>query len=83
MSYRKENKIYTATEVGTLIESFRNDISLLAENIGTIKKDVAILKEDMADVRQRFKIVEDTIRVALPQIFSRLDRVEIKVFSAN
>lgn len=80
---RREKKVYTATEVGTLIESFRNDIAIIAEDITTIKRDVAVLKEDMRDVKQRLKVVEDVSRVALPQIFAPLDRLDAKVFSNN
>ena len=74
-----EEKYYTPTEVGTLIESFRDDLSLIAERVGTLSDDVAILKEDVKDIKVRLITVEDTIRIAIPDIYSRVKRLEVKV----
>jgi hypothetical protein len=40
---RKNGKTYPATEVGTLVESFRNDISVIAEDLVSVKNDAGIL----------------------------------------
>ncbi len=75
----KADKPFSGTEVAVLIESFRNDIALLAEGQNAIHEDVQILKQDTAEIKMRLTTVEDVIRVAIPQIHVRLSRLETKV----
>ena len=76
---RKEDRPFTGTEVGVLIESFRNDISIIAEDVSAIRIDVHILKTDVKDIKRRMITVEDVIRIAIPSINTRLSRLETKV----
>ena len=73
---RKEDRPFTGTEVGSLIESFRDDISVVAEGVSAIRIDVNILKNDMQDLKRRMITVEDAVRIAFP----RLSRLGAKVF---
>ncbi|MBI4357903.1 MAG: hypothetical protein HY584_01265 [Candidatus Omnitrophica bacterium] len=76
---RKEDKPFSGTEVGTLIESFRNDISVIAEDVSTIRVDMNILKRDVRDLKKRMISVDDVIRVFIPKINSRASVLEAKV----
>ena len=80
---RKERGSYSVTEVGTLIESLRNDISTIAEGQVALRADVDILKTDVREIKDRLILVEDTIRVSLPDIYRRLNRLGTKVFGTN
>ena len=75
---RKEDRPFSGTEVGTLIESFRNDFSIMAEKLDTVCQDVAILKIDVREIKVRLITVDDTIRIAIPDIYSRLTGLEAK-----
>ncbi|MBI3317014.1 MAG: hypothetical protein HYZ85_03290 [Candidatus Omnitrophica bacterium] len=74
-----DEKYYTSTEVGTILESLRSDISIIAESVITLRGDVDILKTDVKDIKVRLTTVEDTIRISLPDIYSRVKRLEVKV----
>ncbi len=76
---RKEDRPFTGTEVGALIESFRSELRVIAEHLDTVCEDVGILKVDVRDIKNRLIVVEDTIRIALPSIYSRICVLEAKV----
>jgi DNA anti-recombination protein RmuC len=76
---RKEDRPFSGTEVGALIESLRTDISVIAEDVGAIRQDVSVLKEDVQEIKVGLTTVEDVIRVAFPTTNSRLNRLEDKV----
>lgn len=78
---RKEDRPFSGTEVGALIESFRGEISAMAERLGAVCEDVAVLKMDVREIKDRLVVVEDTIRISLPDIYGRLTRLETKVFT--
>ena len=75
---RKEDRPFTGTEVGAVLESLRNDISAIAEGQVALRADVDILRTDVGEIKDRLVIVEDTIRVSLPDIFRRLTHLEAK-----
>ena len=76
---RKQDRPFTATEVGTLIESFEGKLSAVAERVGSLCEDVHVLKTDVREIKDRLVTVEDTIRVSLPDIYRRITTVEAKV----
>ena len=80
---KKEKDSYSVTEVGTLIESFRSDISIMAEQLNTVCEDISILKQDVGEIKNRLMTVEDVIRISLPDVYRRLNRLETKVFGTN
>ncbi len=69
-------KTFTATEVGTLVESFRNDLSVVAEKVGELSGKVENLDERLARVESDVTVVKDAVKVAIPAIHKRLDRLE-------
>ena len=75
---RKDDRPFTGTEVGALIESFRGDISVIGERVGTLCEDTAILKQDVSEIKTRLVTVEDVIRISIPEIYSRLSRLEAR-----
>ena len=76
---RKEDRPFSGTEVGALIESLHTDISVIAEDVGALRQDVSVLKEDVHEIKVHLTTVEDIIRVAFPRINARFDRLEDKV----
>jgi hypothetical protein len=77
-SPREEDKPFSGTEVGALIESFRGDISIMAECLDTVAMDVTVLKNDVKDLKADMAVVKDVIRITIPQINSRLSALEMK-----
>ena len=67
---------FTNTEVGALIESFRNDISGIAKDLGSVKNDVGDLKTDVRELKTDMKLVKDVLRIEIPKINHRFDRIE-------
>ena len=78
-SGKKNGKTYSVTEVGTLVESLRGDICILAENMVSVKDDIGVLKTDVHELKTDMKLVKDVIRVAIPSINARLTNLEAKV----
>ena len=76
----KNDKTYSTTEVGTLVESFRDEIHVITERLSPLINDVSELKSDMKEVKSKLTTVEDAVKVAFPAVFKRLDRLENKVF---
>lgn len=79
MKPKREDKFYSPTEVGTLIESFRNDISIIAERTGTLCTDVTFLKSEVKEIKNRLITVEDVIRITIPSIHTRFSALESKI----
>ena len=75
---KKSDEHFTATEVGTLVESFRNDIAVIPEDLTSVKTDVGILKTDVHELKTDMKIVRDVIRVAVPSHSNRISALEAK-----
>ena len=75
---RKNDQTYSATEVGTLVESLRNDISVIAEDLTSVKNDVSGLKTDMIQVKADLVTIKDTIRIAIPSLTRRVSILEAK-----
>lgn len=68
---------FTNTEVMSMFESLKSDISVLAEGQQDLRSDVKILKTDMVEVKDRLTTIEDVLRA---NVFPRLTRLETKVF---
>ena len=77
---RKEDKPFTGTEVGTLIESFRYEMSLMAEKLDSVASDVTVLKTSVQVLEKDMQTVKDILRIETPRTQSRLNRLETKVF---
>ena len=75
---RREDKPFTSTEVGTLIESFRNDMSIMAERLIRVEEKVDVLQIDVNELKTDMKTVKDVLRIEIPSINSRLISLEAK-----
>ena len=73
-----EGKNFSNNEVMALVESFRNDIRGIAEDLSSVKDDVSILKEDMTEVKTDLILIKDAVRVAIPALTQRVNRLESK-----
>jgi|GEM_PF-3201265 len=79
MSYENnQDRGFTSTEVGTLIEEFRGDIKLFAEGFSIMSGDIHNLKEDVHELKSDMKLVKDAIKIAIPAHDKRITRLELK-----
>ena len=76
---KQNDKTFSVTEVGTLVESLRGDISVVAENMVSVKDDFSVLKSDVHELKTDMKLVKDVIRVAIPSLSARVTNLEAKV----
>ena len=72
-------KDFSPTEVGSLVESFRHEIRLIAEKVDAVQEDVISLKNDMAEVKTDLAAVKDAIRITVPSHEKRIGKLESKV----
>ena len=70
------NDYLTATETKALFESLHHSIRLIAEDQRTMRQDINILKEDVRDIKTRLTTVEDTLRIAIPDLYVRVKALE-------
>ena len=77
---KEEN--FTPGQVGTRLEGMDKKIDLIAESVGSLQGDMTEVKERLTKVETRLINVEDAvrvaIRVAIPSLAKRVDRLESK-----
>ena len=78
MSERKEDENFTPTQVGALIESFRNDVAIIGEKVDSLELRVSAMDERLERVEDKVTKLDDAVRVALPDLFKRVKTLEIK-----
>ena len=76
---KKNGKTFSATEVGTLIESLRSEFRVVAEGVLALRKDVDDLKSRVSALEVDMRLLKDVIRVAIPSMNVRLSNLEAKV----
>lgn len=74
-----EDKGFTNSQVGALIESFKNDIKAIAEDLSSVREDITVLKTDMTHVKEDLTQVKDAVRLAIPALTKRVTNLEAKV----
>ena len=67
-----KDKSFSATEVGTLVEGFRTDLSLVSERVGTLCEDMSEVKDRISSLEGEVRGLKDAVRLSLPRI-SRLE----------
>ncbi len=70
---------FSATEVGTILESMNRKFDIILENVLPLRQNIAEVKAQLTNLETRFTLVEDTVRVAIPELFRRVQRLETKV----
>ena len=73
-----EDKVFTGTQVGAVLESIRRELSLLAEGQTALRTDVDQLKKDVGELKDDMRVVKDVIRIAIPSINAPLSALEAK-----
>ena len=63
-----KEKSFSATEVGTLIEGFRNDMTLVSERAGTLCEDRVEVKYRLTSLEGKVQSLGDVVRLSLPRI---------------
>lgn len=76
---RSDDKHYTSTEVGALVESFRNDISVIAEGVQELTERMDHVEIRLEHIENRLIVCEDAIRISMPDLYKRVTRLETKV----
>jgi len=75
---KKNGKIFSATEVGTLVESLRGDIRAVAEGVTYLHSDMDDVKTRLSSLEVEARSVKDVLRIAVPSINTRLNRLEVR-----
>jgi len=75
---RKTDRIFSGTEVGTLVESLRADFRTVAEVVAPIPERLTAVEVRLTHVENRLISVEDVIRVAIPSLSNRVSTLETK-----
>ena len=75
-SYHEEDKVFSGTQVGALIESFRSEMSVMGERLGSLCEDMVIVKEDVKQLKTDMIYVKDVLRIAIPDLYSRVTALE-------
>ncbi len=76
---RHSKDSFSPTEVGTLVEGFRHDVGIIAEKVDRLSNKVDKLDNRFSSVEARLTSVEDAVRIALPNLSRRVEKLEIKV----
>ena len=76
---RPDDKHDTSTEVGTLVESFRNDISVIAEEVRGLSDWRGEVTIRLDNIENRLVLCEDAIRISIPDIYRQLTLVKVKI----
>ena len=70
----QNDKQFSATEVGALIERFDFKLSIVAERVGTLCEDMVEVKERLTGVETRLTGIEDAVRVNILPRISHLEK---------
>ena len=73
--------MFSASEVGTLIEDLEKKIDTVLEIVSPIPGKLEKIDDRLVAVETRLQTVEDAVRVTLPTIHKRLDKIETKLFA--
>ncbi len=75
----KEEKSFTASQVGVLIENLEKKIDTVLEIVAPIQEDIHILKEDVGQLKEDMTLVKNAVRLAIPSLTKRVEVLESKV----
>jgi len=75
---KKNDKAFSNTEVGVLVESLRADFRAVTEVVAPIPERLTAVEERLSSVENRLMRVEDVVRVAVPSLSNRVSVLETK-----
>lgn len=55
---KEAEKVYTAGEVGSLLESINDGIKVIAEDQSSVKKDVEKIKTDIEEIDRKLVVID-------------------------
>ena len=70
---------FTPSQVGALLETMDKKIDFLAEGIAPIPERLEKIEERLTKVEIKLISVEDAVRIAIPSLTKRVNRLENKV----
>ena len=70
---------YTSTEVGTMIENLEGKFQAVIDVVAPLREDMADVKIRLTAVETEVRGLKDVVRVAIPSIYHRLDKIETKI----
>ena len=76
---REEDRPFSSTEVGALIESFRNDVSAIGEEVSGFGIWRVKIDSRLESIETRLTSVEDAIRVGVAPLIKRVAGLEPRV----
>ena len=75
----KDDKGFTNSQVGALIEDLKNDFRTVLEVVEPLREDMAEVKERLTAVETEVKTLKDVVKIALPRLENRVTQLETKV----
>ena len=69
---------FSATEVGTLLESVDKKIDFITETVIPLREDMADVKTLLTSLGIDVRSIKDVIRIEIPSMRSRIARLETK-----
>lgn len=72
----KKKKSYKPEEVGMFLEDIRDQVSIVAEQQGDIRKDIKIMKTDLAAVKEDVEIIKLDIEFIKNELKNKVGRDE-------
>lgn len=70
---------YTTTEVGTLVEALRGEFRAVVEVVAPLPDRLTAVENRLTNVETEVRGLKDVVRIAIPAIHNRLERIETKV----
>ena len=74
-----EGKSFSNNEVMALIEDFRGNIRLIAEDVSSLREDMTEVKDRLSSLEIEIRSLKDVIQVAVPDLTRRVTKLEAKV----
>ena len=73
-----EEENFTPGRVASLIEGLRGEFKVVLDVILPLRQDMVEVKERLSAVETRVGSLEDVVRVAIPNLATRVERLETK-----
>lgn len=77
-SDKKNDKTFSNTEVGVLVESLRADFRAVAEVVAPIPERLSAVEERLTVVETEVRSLKDVVRIAIPSLSTRVSTLEAK-----
>ena len=74
----KDNKTFTSTEVGTLVEDLKSSFRAVTEVVAPLPGRLSAVEEKLGKLEVRVGSLEDVVRIAIPSLNSRVSALEAK-----